>query len=159
MIRRICDTVRLLWGIGSQPFFDVFFIGQLPPFDRVRLSTAGQRRGHNTRTADQRWITCCFLGYRIPSGILYIRRVAKTFEAGVSDIRVVAPDQLLSVPARGRSPHTACAKRWNHSVTDVPHLKLRSPVRATRLLSGHANLFQSGLTVVVQVTAQVLPPV
>jgi hypothetical protein len=38
------------------------------------------------------------------------------------------PDQLLSVPAPGRSPHTACAERWNHSVTDAPHLELQLPV-------------------------------
>jgi acetylornithine deacetylase len=29
---------------------------------------------------------------------------------------------LLSVPAPGGSPHTECAERWNHSVTDAPHL-------------------------------------
>ena len=37
------------------------------------------------------------------------------------------PDQHLSVPAPGQSPHTACAERWNHAVTDGPRLQLRLP--------------------------------
>src|SRR5471032_957462 len=49
------------------------------------------------------------------------------------------PDQLLSVPAPGRSPHTACAERWNHSVTDAPHLQIGYPW-VTLLLPGRADL-------------------